>query len=1798
MPVGGAMAAVQISADEAMESLAGKEERVSIAAINGPSSVVLSGDRPVVGEIVRQWAERGRKVKELPVNRAFHSHHFDALLPDFERFVGRLPRSAPRIPLVSVLYGRLATAGEICARDYLARQMRGTSQFLAGMRWLESAGVDTFIELSASGVLSALGRGCLHPEAAEKALLVPALRGAGRSDEQSLLTAVAQLHTHGVHMSWHGPLGGSGTQVRLPDVAFEPVSAAGDHTRRGRAGSLAAATPAEHERIMPDSVRAELAVVPERPGLVAIEPQTPEPIAIVGMSCRFPGGVGSPEDLWRLVSAGADAVSPFPDDRGWDLDRLFDPDPDQLGTSYVKEGGFLRDAVGFDAGFFGISPREAVATDPQQRLLLEVAWEALERAGIDPLSLRGSRTGVFAGTNMQDYSQLLPDALDQVAGFIGTGVSASVISGRIACTFGLEGPAVSIDTACSSSLVALHQAMQALRSGDCSLALVGGVTVMSTPLVFIDFSHQRALAADGRCKAFADAADGTGWGEGAGLLVIEPLSAARRHGHRVLAIVRSSAVNSGGASNGLTAPNGLSQQRVLRAALAAGALSAGEVDAVEAHGTGTVLGDAVEARALLATYGQERDPGRPLWLGSVKSNIGHTQAAAGMASVIKMVMAMRHGTLPSTLHVDQPSSQIDWSAGSIRLLTEARPWPRTGAPRRAGVTSFGISGTNVHLILEEAPAQDAPAQDAPAQDAPPQEEDGRPGSAADAALPWVLSARSEAALREQAVRLRSRLSETPERLTDVGYSLVRCRAALDQRAVIVAKDRVALNAGLTLLADGADGPGVVRGSAAGERGKLALLFPGQGAQRAGMGGDLYRTYPVFAQAFDEVCEAFGRAGIGGLAGVIADDAAALDTTGYAQPALFAIEVALFRLLASCGVRPDYLGGHSIGELAAAHVAGVLPLDEMCALVAARATLMQKLPPDGAMVTIEAGADEVRGRLAGLGERAGIAALNGPLSTVISGDEDAVGEIAGSFAAQGRRTRRLRVSHAFHSPRVEPMLAQFRQVAGRLSFSAPQIPIVSNVTGRLASAADLTSPEYWVRHVRSPVRFADGIRWLEEAGVTTFLEAGPGGMLTALGRDCVSGRRRESAVLVSALRNGRAEDQTLVTALAQLHVRGMPVDLGALFPGARPVDLPTYPFQRKRYWLDPPARPADTDSWAYRTGWHLVGDVSTRPHLDGTWLVAEPDDPPGERLATRLAETLRAHGAAVAWLPVSMAEEGRAELAARILAPAGGFAGVLCVLAADERPHPQYAPLTRGLAATVALVQALGDVAEQAPVWVITRGAVSAGAGHDQVRPAQTQIWGLARTLAMEYPDGWGGVIDVPASLDQLTAERVVQVLALNDGEDQLAVRSAGIFARRLARVVAGDPAGGPAGGWGGGTVLITGGTGALGAAVARRLAGQATGHLLLAGRRGGEAPGAAGLAAELSALGTCVSLVACDLGERADVAGLLGAIPPHMPLRAVFHAAGVLDDGVFAALTPERFCHVFQAKALGAQHLDELTRGLDLDAFVLFSSMTAMMGNPGQANYAAANAFLDGLAERRRAGGLAATSIAWGPWAAGGMAATELIARRLRRGGVTALAPEPAIAALERALGRGDPGVMIADIDWDRLLPAVAAGRPNRLFEDLAEARRGQRGDRGDAAESAEQPEAGRLRGLLPGLSAADTDRVLLDLVRGRAAAVLGHRSGREVEAKRPFRDLGFDSLTSVELSNLLGVATGLRIPATAIFDHPTPVALAAYLRSELVLPEEPVLASIDRLEEEPDGFRGATLDDMLDIVETELSQP
>jgi acyl transferase domain-containing protein/acyl carrier protein len=1536
------------------------------------------------------------------------------------------------------------------------------------------------------------------------------------------------------------------------------------------------------------------------PALAAV---ADDPIVIVGMSCRFPGDVGSPEDLWELLAAGRDAISKFPTDRGWDLAALAD-----VGGSMTLHGGFLDHIDRFDAAFFGISPREALAMDPQQRLLLESSWEALERAGIDPLTLRNTRSGVFVGTSGQDYPSVLAGSSADVGAHTGLGNAASVVSGRVSYVLGLEGPSLTVDTACSSSLVALHLATQSLRGGECSLALAGGVLVMSSPNYFLGASQQGGLAADGRCKAFADVADGTGWAEGVGMLVVERLSDARRNGHEILAVVRGSAVNSDGASNGLSAPNGPSQRRVIQAALADAGLSTSDVDVVEAHGTGTTLGDPIEAQALLSTYGRNR--ARPLLLGSLKSNIGHAQAAAGVGGVIKMVLAMRHGTVPPTLHVDRPSSHVDWTAGAIELVTEPVPWPETDRPRRAGVSSFGVSGTNAHTILEEAPATPSTARRQP---------DREP-----AVVPWVVSGRTEAALRAQAARLARTVGDCGVRPSDVGFALATTRSAFNHRAAVVGGDPGELLAGLAALAEGTPHPRVVQGAT--RAGRTALLFAGQGAQRLGMGRELYDRIPVFTEALDEIFEQFDSRLAGSLREVMfGDDADLLDRTEWTQPALFALEVALFRLLEYWGLRPDHLAGHSTGEIAAAHVAGVFSLADACTLVAARGRLMQQLPEGGAMIAVRAAEDEI---LPLLGDDAAVAAVNGPHSVVVAGAEAAVEAIAARF----ERTKRIPVSHAFHSPLMDPMLAEFAEVVGMLTFRTPQLSVISTVTGRQESEL-LRSPQYWVDHVRRTVRFGDAVTELDRRGVTRFVELGPDGVLCGLAAESTTG---SDALLVPLLRPGWTEDTAVVTAVSRLHVDGVPMTWASLFAGAdsRAATLPTYAFQGERFWPGPAAKstaPADgrpvddefwsaleqedfsalaaeldadaaelarvlpalsarrrdyldrsvTDSWRYRIGWQPV-PVSPAA-LNGTWLVAVPAGLDGDERITAVTDAL-----GVDSVRIVVHDVDRTALAKRLAAAVAGIAkpeGVLSLLALDESALPEAPSVPTGLAATAALLQALGDSGVEAPLWCLTTGAVRTDPVDEPESLAQAAIWGLGRVAAMEYTERWGGLVDVPATLEQRALIRLAGALAAAGDEDQLAIRASGVRARRLVPAPAGRPADElPTAVPADGTVLVTGGTGALGGKLARWLADEGAGHILLTSRRGLDAPGARELVDNLTGSGARVTVAACDAADRAALADLIAGLPAEYPLRGVVHAAGVLDDCVLDAADPGRFETVLRPKTTAAVNLHDLTAGLDLRMFVLFASIVGTVGGPGQGSYAAANAVLDALAERRAAAGLPALSLAWGPWGEVGMAADAAIQERVRRSGARALAPRRALTAFGEALRRKDVSLTLADIDWSRYAPGMAMMRTTRLLDDIPAAREAIAGaQRG--VEPSEEPLATQLAAM------PEPERVttLVKAVRAAAAAILGHASPDAIEPATKFGDLGFDSLSAVEFRNLLSRRTGLNLPQGVVFDFPTPLALAEFLRAELLPVGEPAVdplhEELDRLEKALAGIDLSTTD-------------
>ncbi|PJN25604.1 polyketide synthase [Kitasatospora sp. CB02891] len=1543
------------------------------------------------------------------------------------------------------------------------------------------------------------------------------------------------------------------------------------------------------------------------------EARLSEPIAIVAMSCRFPGGVRTPEELWDLLAEGRDTSAPVPGDRGWE--RAW-----PSGGTIPGRGAFLDGAADFDPEFFGISPREALAMDPQQRLLLMASWEAVEQAGIDPLTLRGSRTGVYAAAVDEGYATLGSGAAEAVQGFLMTGNSMSVMSGRVSYALGLEGPAITVDTACSSSLVALHLAARALRAGECSLALAGGVSVMALPAVFVEFSRQGAMSPDGRCKPFAAAADGTGWGEGVGMLLLERLSDARRNGRTVLAVLRGSAINQDGASNGLTAPNGPSQQRVIRAALADAGLTASDVDAVEAHGTGTTLGDPIEADALLATYGQDRPAGRPLWLGSLKSNIGHTQAAAGVAGVIKTVLALRHGVLPRTLHVDAPTPHADWSSGAVELLTEARDWPVVDRPRRAGVSSFGMSGTNAHVVLEQAPEPEPADGPETVADGP----EAEPG-----VLPWVLSGRTAAALGDQAARLRARLAaDAPARPADIGFSLATTRSAFEHRAVVIGDGQHALLDGLAALS----GPGtdlptapadVVMGTGRVVEGRTALVFPGQGSQWDGMARDLLATSPVFRDRL-AACDAALSAHVDwSLEGVLcgAPGAPSLDRVDVVQPVLWAVMVALAAHWESWGVRPDAVVGHSQGEIAAAVVAGALSLEDGAKVVALRSRAIRALAGLGGMVAVPLPEDRVRAEIAPWAGKLSVAAVNGPAAVVVSGETEALAELLAQCAAQGVRARSVPVDYASHSAQVERIRSEVLAALADVRPLPARIPLFSTVTGdRLDTTA--MDADYWYRNLRGTVRFDAAVRSLVEQGHEVFVEASPHPVLTMALQDTVEATgAEEPPVVVGTLRRDDGGLRRALRSAAELWVAGAAVDWSAVYAdtGARPTALPGYPFQLRRYWLEPEALPDtgpaadphDTafwhmvdheapaeiaahlavdeaalapvlpalrgwrkqrrdesviDSWRYRIGWQPLPDPPAAAPAAGTWLVVLPaghhDDARVRGPLLALAEA----GATVVTAELTADAVRRTDLADTLATALGDRVptGVLSLLAADDRSHPDHPALPTGTALTVALVQALGDLALTAPLWCATAGAVSTGPDDPVTHPRQALVWGTGLVAALELSARWGGLVDLPPDLDARARARLAAVLTASapGREDQLALRPTGLLARRLRRAPRNEGRNeSRAQHWKPrGTVLLTGGTGAVGPHLARWLARSGATHLVLPGRRGPQAPGAAELAAELAALGVRLTMPVCDLADRQAVGALLtGLETAGDPVTAVVHAAAFVALAPLDGTPMSAFEQIVAAKAAGAEHLDALL-DRELDAFVLFSSIAGVWGSGDHGAYAAANAYLDALAQHRRARGLTATCVDWGIWQAENpyqdrVAGADADLFKLEEHGLPRIAPDLAVHALQQALDDDEPVLAVADVDWERFAAVFTSTRPSPLLTGVPEARRALEAPASDTV----APAAAQLRERLAALGESEQHRLLLDLVRTHAAAVLGHSGADAIRPGTAFQDMGFASLTAVELRNRLNTATGLRLPSTLIFDHPSSTALAREIRAELL---------------------------------------
>ncbi|WP_234314143.1 type I polyketide synthase, partial [Streptomyces sp. NBRC 109706] len=1717
-----------------------------------------------------------------------------------------------------------------------------------------------------------------------------------------------------------------------------------------------------------------------------------EPIAIVGMACRFPGGVSSPEELWRLVEEGTDAIGPFPTDRGWDLDGLYDPDPARSGTTYAREGGFLYDAGEFDPELFGISPREALAMDPQQRLLLEASWEALERAGLPPTSLRGSGTGVFAGAIAQEYGSRLHEASQNVEGYALTGGTASVVSGRIAYTLGLEGPAVTVDTACSSSLVALHLAAQSLRNGECEMALAGGVTVMPTPGMFVEFSRQRGLAPNGRCKPFASAADGTGWAEGVGVLVVERLSDARRKGHQVLAVVRGSAINQDGASNGLTAPNGPSQQRVIRAALANAGLTTADVDAVEAHGTGTALGDPIEAEALLATYGQGRADERPLWLGSLKSNIGHTQAASGVAGVIKMVMALRAGVLPRSLHVDEPSEHVDWSSGAVSVLSEPQDWSDLGRPRRAGVSSFGISGTNAHVIVEQAPVDEVPGAVVVAGDRGPVWE----GST----LPWVVSAGGAEALTGQLERLAGVVNDADP--VDVGWALLSSRAVLEHRAVRW----------------GAESGDLVRGAVNASGGPGAVfVFPGQGAQWVGMGRGLLVSSPVFAARLGECEVALASFVEWSLVGVLeGEDEGWLEQVDVVQPVLWAVMVSLAAVWESIGVRPSAVVGHSQGEIAAAVVAGGLSLEDGARVVALRSAAIRDLAGSGGMVSVAAGPERVA-ELLGSVEGVSVAAFNGPSATVVAGEVAGLEALMVAAEAAGVRARRVPVDYASHSAHVAAIEDRILTDLAPISPRTGSIPLISAVTGEPLDTAGMDAA-YWYRNLRQPVRFADAMNHAVGQGFRRIVEISPHPVLTVPVQEILE-TADAAGVVVGTLRRNEDEAARLIASAGELWVNGTSVDWTAFFAGraVQRVDLPTYAFQRDHYWLVEEAGPADMTGAGLAAAEHpllgaavrlagdggvmLTGRLSLRSHpwladhavggtvlfpgtgfvelairagdevgsgqvreltlqaplslperaavlvqvvvgtADGAgqrevrvysqpegadaelpWtchaegvLVSEQADaaadsvdlaiwPPagaepvdvsdfyaetasagygygpvfqGLRAAWRRGEEIFAevtlpedeHASAASfgihpalldaalhpmlldsgdglrlpftWSGVSLLGAGAASVRVRLAvlgedsvsvriadgtgAPVAAVDAVTLRPVAEDQlagagqagldtlfrldwpavPAPATVPAAEwvvwgedtlgvsgptmtdleetdgGSVPPVVVLCAAGaedaDLASAARasvlrVWericawladerfvdgrlvVVTRGAVGVGVDGAVTDLVSAGVWGLVRSAQSENP-GRLVLVDLDPGVEAEGVGSVLgSVLALD--EPQVAVRGGGLVVPRLVRAgVSGvDEGDGLVGVDGLGTVLVTGGTGTLGGLLARHLVSRyGVRSLVLTSRRGLAAEGAVELVEELRGAGALVEVVACDAADREDLARALSLVPAEFPLRGVVHAAGVLDDGLVRNLDADRIERVLRPKIDAAINLHELTLDMDIRLFAVYSSFAGILGNAGQASYAAGNAFVDGLVAYRRGLGLSGVSLAWGLWGVESGLTGGVLGRGVGVAGgvVVGLSVGEGLAAFDVGVGLGGLVVGVR-FDWGVVRGVARGGGLSSVLRGLVSV--GSRRVVGGGSVG-----GSGLVGRLVGVGEGERLGVVLEVVRGAVAGVLGHVSGEVIGGERAFKDLGFDSLLALELRNRLGELVGLRLPATLVFDYPTPVALAGFVLGELM---------------------------------------
>lgn len=1529
-----------------------------------------------------------------------------------------------------------------------------------------------------------------------------------------------------------------------------------------------------------------------------------EPIAIIGIGCRFPKAK-NPEAFWQLLQNGEDAIKEVPSQR-WDIDAFYHPQPATPGKMNTRWGGFLDEVDTFDPSFFGISPRETEHLDPQQRLILEVAWEALENAGIDPETLANSQTGVFIGLTNADYHKLLYKDATALSAYSATGTTPCITANRLSYLLNLRGPSMAIDTACSSSLVAVHLACQSLRNRESHLCIAGGVNLMLSPEPTITCSQAQMMAADGRCKTFDASADGFVRGEGCGAIALKRLSDALEDGDNILALIKGSAVNQDGTSNGLTAPNGPSQQAVIRQALQQAGVTPAQISYVEAHGTGTALGDPIEVKSLKAVLTQERSLDQPCWLGSVKTNIGHAEGAAGIAGVIKIVLQMQHKEIAPHLHLKQLNPYISLEGTPLAIPVESQPWICAGS-RLAGVSSFSFGGTNCHVILEEAP---------------PDLDNKQPKSTRPQHI-LTLSAKTAPALVELAGNYKDFLTSHPEvALGDVCYTAHTGRSHFEHRLAVVTASATQLCQQLssfttTQTADNLKSGQVTRRKPP----KLAFLFTGQGSQYVGMGRELYETQPTFRQTLDQ-CAAILRPYLKQpLLEVLYPQTGSslLDETAYTQPALFALEYSLFRLWESWGIKPDAVMGHSVGEYAAACAAGVFNLEDGLKLIAARARLMQALPP-GDMVAVLADEAQVAAAIQPYQEKLAIAAINGPKNIVISGDSTCIAAVCDNLNAADIKTKQLQVSHAFHSPLMEPMLEEFEQVAKNITYSLPKITLISNLTGQ--PMTEVANSQYWCDHVRQPVKFAASMQTLAQQKYKIFVEIGPKPILMGMGRHCLS----EEATWLPSLRPGMADWQQLLDSLAVLYVLGMRVDWASFDRDylCRRVALPTYPFQRQRYWFKlnneaanavSPAiqtsivnllHQGDTQQlaqclataeelsqedikllpklisvlvkqhqlqlgtaslkeWLYEVNWQHQPRQTTEINCSepGTWLIFADKRGVGQALAELLKERGQSCLLVYAGDSYQVKEPGtwsvnpsnRADfeqLLQAVAATPQQLKAVVHLWSLDAAWISELTPpaleesQVLGCGSTLHLVQSLANYEQQAlpRLWLVTQQAVQ-----EPSLPgvAQASLWGLGKVIALEQPKLWGGILDLAGDAPQEEAVSLLTEILDSQGEDQIAFRAGKRYVARLVRsqVAATQSVSCKSDS----TYLITGGLGALGIKVAQWMVAQGARHLVLTGRHQPNTEVELAIA-QLEQIGAKVVVAQADVAQWDDMASVIEQIETTMPpLRGIIHAAGVLQDGTLLQQNWQAFEQVMAAKVKGTWILHSLTQQIPLDMFVTFSSVAALLGSLGQGNYAAANAFMDALAQHRQALGLPGLSINWGPWSDAGMAAslTNRDQARLTAQGIETIPVAQGMQVLGLLAQQSAAQVGVLPVDWSKFgqLPQSVTSRFLAEF----------------APSSVAAPTTTQTTFLqqLATTPLGDRRPLLTTRIQTEVAQVMRLEASHLPDPQQGFFDLGMDSLMLVELKNRLENTLGSSLPTTLPFDYPTVEALVDYLVKEAI---------------------------------------